>query len=166
MTETALITKKVERHITQELVIDHMPVTQTKLREEAGRLEMAQAEFGLGLDAKTLHDRIRGTLPWKWREWNWPHTRTTEWWAVAGEGWLRVPREVWQRIVNPSWGVSEYPRVIPDAALVAYETALRTGWFEHFWVIEATYWTAPPVGADPWLVGQIGDRYIVLAYWD
>ena len=162
MTETALVTKKVERHITPGIRIEHMPKTQARLRAATAMRELAQVEFGLTMDARTLHDRIRHTLPRSWRP------RTTEWFCVEGEAVIMwaMSAAMWSRVQNGSSIITEYPREIPDAALVSYDTARRTGHFDHFWVIEATYWHARPVGADPWLVGQIEDRYIVLAYWD
>jgi len=62
------------------------------------------------------------------------------------------------------FAVENYPRPIPDAALLRLSEAQKSGLFHGFYIVEPSYGS---VGADPWLIGFIRpDHYIVLAYWE
>jgi hypothetical protein len=54
---------------------------------------------------------------------------------------------------------------IPDAALLKYDEAVRTGLFNQLWVATPTYRAEQQV--DSWLLGEVAgaDRYVVIARW-
>lgn len=66
--------------------------------------------------------------------------------------------------------INDYPRFIPDEALLKYHTARQTGYFGAFFVIEPVYATEYrhlPAN-DPWIIARIGisgDQYVVIAQW-
>jgi hypothetical protein len=62
--------------------------------------------------------------------------------------------------------IEQYQAPIPDAALLKYDDAVRSGLFGKFWVATPTYYQERQV--DPWIVAEIEgtDRWAVIVSWD
>lgn len=102
------------------------------------RRQRAEAEFGLSYTKAEIIRRVKRTLP------------------------LRLFRGRYVRLTF----IEFYPDPIPDAALLRYKAALESGLFSSFTVADVAYEDRRGDPADPWLLGEVGERYIVLAYWE
>lgn len=101
-------------------------------------ISRAEAEFGLSFTKDQISDRVRFTLK---------------------------RRLVLERIAKWS-DLYAYDRtLIPDTALLRLKEAQESNLFHDFYVVEPRY-EAKAVTKDPWLVGRVYERYIVLAYWE
>ena len=62
--------------------------------------------------------------------------------------------------------IETYQESIPDDALLKYDDAKRTGWFDKFWVVTPTYYRERQL--DPWIVGEVLGTSLcaVITQWD
>jgi hypothetical protein len=62
--------------------------------------------------------------------------------------------------------IETYRELIPDAALLKYDDAVRSGLFSKFWVATPKYYEQRQV--DPWIVGEVtgSDLCAIIAQWD
>lgn len=101
------------------------------------RRALAEAQYGLAMSQRELHDKIRRSIR-------------------ARFGFERSSSGV---------GITSYTRFIPDEALLKYQEAKDSGFFDRFTIEWPTYDSKQ--APDPYLVGWLdGDTAIVLAYWD
>lgn len=61
--------------------------------------------------------------------------------------------------------IETYREAIPDAALLKYDDAVRSGCFAKFWVATPTYYEERQV--DPWILGEVdgAEMFAVIAQW-
>lgn len=117
------------------------------------RRERIKAEFGLIYPFSQLAKHIKTTLP------------------------LKLFRNRCIRVIS----IHEYPRFIPDQALLTYKRAMDSKLLKDFSILEPAYMENVRVYNDPWLVGWLGmgpevwnyeargnthEPLVVLAYWD
>ena len=62
------------------------------------------------------------------------------------------------------WRIREYPRFIPDEALLKFAQAEESRLFTSFWVAEPTYQRISVTKEDPWLIGL--RREDTPPFWD
>ncbi len=101
------------------------------------RIETARALYGPLFTLAELRDRVGQTLP---RRLGYVRSATLE-------------------------PIETYRERIPDAALLKYDDAFRSGLFERFWVATPTYYQERQV--DPWIVGEVAgaELFAVIAQW-
>lgn len=106
----------------------------------------AEAQYGLAYTWKDLQRHIRHTLPFRFFR-----RRVVKWFSI-----------------------SEYPGMIPDAALLKFHDASTSGQFDQLGVATVTYGVFDQHkrrAIDPWLIGRLSGlrdgepSHIVLAYW-
>ena len=102
------------------------------------RLDTARLEYGPLYILDEIQHRVAQTLPQKL-------------------GLIRLA------IFEP---IESYQGLIPDEALLKYDTAVQSGLFSAFSVVTPTYFSQKQV--DPWVVGQVdgAELYAVIAQWD
>ena len=202
---------------------DRLATVREGLPHQTSALEAA-LRFGLPMTGREIHERVRATLPQKWRlpfparvgvalfsilalafaflaalagsyvaacrsSCSDPIVGLTLSLAVlvgsivAVGGIFGSNVQVFRR--TSLWHrIDQYPRRIPDAALLKFADAKASGLFTAMYVVEAGYETPPARlvrHADPWLVGFVGrdpftyrneptvddhQAYVVLAYWE
>jgi hypothetical protein len=61
--------------------------------------------------------------------------------------------------------IESYRELIPDAALLKYDDAVRSGLFSKFWVATPTYYEERQI--DPWILGEVdgAELFAVIAQW-
>jgi hypothetical protein len=61
--------------------------------------------------------------------------------------------------------IETYRDLIPDAALLKYDDALKSGLFSKFWVATPTYYEERQV--DPWILAEVdgAEVFAVIAQW-
>lgn len=61
--------------------------------------------------------------------------------------------------------IESYRDVIPDAALLKYDDAVKSRLFSKFWVATPTYYEERQV--DPWILGEVegAELFAVIAQW-
>jgi hypothetical protein len=61
--------------------------------------------------------------------------------------------------------IETYRELIPDAALLKYDDALKSGLFSKFWVATPTYYEERQI--DPWILGEVdgAEVFAVIAQW-
>lgn len=102
------------------------------------RLEMASVCFGPLYTWPEVRQKVAETLPRK-------------------VGFVRTA------LVEP---IEAYREPIPDAALLKYDDALKSGLFSKFWVATPRYYEQRQV--DPWILAEVtaSDQVAVIAQWD
>jgi len=61
--------------------------------------------------------------------------------------------------------IETYRDLIPDAALLKYDDAVKSGLFSKFWVAMPTYYEERQI--DPWILGEVdgAEMFAVIAQW-
>jgi hypothetical protein len=61
--------------------------------------------------------------------------------------------------------IETYREMIPDAALLKYDDAVKSSLFSKFWVATPTYYEERQI--DPWILGEVdgGELFAVIAQW-
>jgi hypothetical protein len=61
--------------------------------------------------------------------------------------------------------IETYRELIPDAVLLKYDDALKSGLFSKFWVATPTYYEERQI--DPWILGEVdgAEVFAVIAQW-
>src|SRR6266849_10831163 len=102
------------------------------------RLDTARLEYGPLYSLAEIQQRVAQTLPQK-------------------VGFIR------RAVFEP---IESYQGLIPDEALLKYDTGARSSLFSAFTVVTPTYFSQKQV--DPWIVAQVdgAELYAVIAQWD
>jgi hypothetical protein len=102
------------------------------------RIELARISYGPLYTIGLVRERVAETLP----------TRI---------GYVR------STVMEP---IEQYIGLIPDAVLLKYDDAERTGLFAKFWVVTPTYYWKSQI--DPWIVAEVAGTMLcaVIARWD